>query len=242
MQTIQRITIPTPCNQSWQDMTPENNGRHCTQCSKVVSDFTKMTDSQIINYLATGSNICGRIDQKQLMAINRQLLTEGVSPSSRFKGWVLAIGLLGSMSFFKANAQTKPAVKQITETTPINYYIPITGVRPPADPVIIKGIVLDEINQPIPGALIIIVHITVAQTDVSGKFIIPKEYGMQQFYVSFIGYITQIVTIDNTMSVYQIKLKEVQQMLGEVVIIKRASFIKRTYNRYIRRPIYRLFK
>ena len=34
--------IPNPCHEDWNKMTPEDKGRHCSVCDKVVIDFTKM--------------------------------------------------------------------------------------------------------------------------------------------------------------------------------------------------------
>ncbi len=244
MQNIQHISIPTPCHQSWQDMTPVNESRNCSHCSKTVTDFTAMTNSQIINYLATSSNVCGRIDQQRLNAINQQLQVEEVSITGKFKGWTLAIGLLGSMAFFKADAQTKPAVEQIVNKSPVRCDEPMLGkiAYAPVSIRVIKGIVMDENNQPLPGVTIFANQNIATQSDVAGKFTLHVSLGVQQFKVSFIGYVAQIVTVDNSNIVYQIKLKEVPQMLGEVVIMKRPSFIKRTYYRYIKKPIYKLFK
>ena len=111
MQNIQHISIPTPCHQSWQDMAPVNEDRNCSHCSKIVIDFTIMTNNEIITYLTTSSNVCGRLNQQQLNAINQQLQIEDLSFTYRFKAWIVAIGLLRSMSFFKAEAQTKPVVE-----------------------------------------------------------------------------------------------------------------------------------
>ena len=47
--------IPHPCHEDWNAMTDsetsEERGRHCDVCSKVVVDFTKMSDAEMIDYL-----------------------------------------------------------------------------------------------------------------------------------------------------------------------------------------------
>lgn len=56
------ITIPKPCHEDWNQMTPEAKGRLCDKCCKVVVDFTKKTVNEIADFLNanTGQRICGR--------------------------------------------------------------------------------------------------------------------------------------------------------------------------------------
>lgn len=67
-----KLRINEPCNQKWSEMTPENNGMFCSQCSKTIIDFTKMTDFELINYFKQNSNVCGRFYDFQL---NREIQT-----------------------------------------------------------------------------------------------------------------------------------------------------------------------
>jgi hypothetical protein len=45
------VTIPNPCHENWELMTPQEQGRHCKVCNKVVTDFTTMSNEEIIRYL-----------------------------------------------------------------------------------------------------------------------------------------------------------------------------------------------
>ena len=49
-------------------MTPSGNGRYCSVCSKVVVDFTKMSDEEMKDYFTTYSeqNACGSFYTQQL--------------------------------------------------------------------------------------------------------------------------------------------------------------------------------
>jgi hypothetical protein len=49
-------------------MMPQNQGRFCTSCQLVVTDFTKMDDQEIINYFRTHQKekICGHFRSDQL--------------------------------------------------------------------------------------------------------------------------------------------------------------------------------
>ena len=61
-----KIKIPNLCNEDWNNMTPNENGRFCDTCKLTVVDFTKMGDEQIKNYLLNNGHVCGRFDCTQV--------------------------------------------------------------------------------------------------------------------------------------------------------------------------------
>lgn len=66
-----KLTIPKPCHENWETMTPAEKGRFCSVCSKTVRDFTVASDNEIIHvFSANPENICGKFDESQL---NRDL-------------------------------------------------------------------------------------------------------------------------------------------------------------------------
>lgn len=66
-----KITIPTPCHENWEAMTPEEKGRFCSVCSKTVRNFTVATDDEIIDVFSNSTEeICGNFYESQL---NRNL-------------------------------------------------------------------------------------------------------------------------------------------------------------------------
>jgi TonB-dependent SusC/RagA subfamily outer membrane receptor len=66
-----KLTIPKPCHENWETMTPEEKGRFCSVCSKTVRDFTVDSDDEIVDVFAnTSDNICGKFNESQL---NRDL-------------------------------------------------------------------------------------------------------------------------------------------------------------------------
>lgn len=60
------ISLSFECNEDWNKMVPMDRGRHCQACNKVVTDFTSMTDTEIITYLLQNKNSCGRFKPTQL--------------------------------------------------------------------------------------------------------------------------------------------------------------------------------
>lgn len=64
-----KISIPKPCNENWNSMKPNKNGRFCDSCDKIVIDFTKMNNPEIQNYFTENSNnerICGYFKFNQI--------------------------------------------------------------------------------------------------------------------------------------------------------------------------------
>lgn len=106
MARIKSINITKPCEEPWQQMTPVDDGRHCQSCCKRVTDFSVMSDKDIINYLGRQSNVCGRFDGNQLRRINHQLKSNGQS-NGLFKKIGLAAAVVMAIPFARINAQTK---------------------------------------------------------------------------------------------------------------------------------------
>jgi hypothetical protein len=87
------IQINQPCHEDWNKMNPTKNGRHCESCSKIVVDFSNMTDAEIILVLSQKSTTCGRFKPEQLQ---RPLLAEK-SHNSKSRWHILAAASLGAM-------------------------------------------------------------------------------------------------------------------------------------------------
>jgi CarboxypepD_reg-like domain len=63
-----QLSIPTPCHENWDNMTPVQQGKFCDSCQKQVIDFSNMSDREIATFFkkpSTGS-VCGRFMQDQL--------------------------------------------------------------------------------------------------------------------------------------------------------------------------------
>lgn len=61
-----RIENTFRCNQDWDTMKSIEGGKYCSSCSKILVDFTQMTNEEIVNYLQNNSHACGRILTSQL--------------------------------------------------------------------------------------------------------------------------------------------------------------------------------
>lgn len=62
------ISIPKSCTEDWNNMTQTEQGKHCASCNKVVIDFTKMTDSEMVKYLIANKEkkLCGNFYRTQV--------------------------------------------------------------------------------------------------------------------------------------------------------------------------------
>ncbi len=103
-----KIKIPEPCHENWNKMTPTDKGRFCSSCEKEVVDFTAMSKNEIQQYFInkTTEATCGRIQNKQLVEINREEIT-----TSRFspKPWWIAAAtflFIVKPGFSQGNAQS----------------------------------------------------------------------------------------------------------------------------------------
>jgi hypothetical protein len=62
-------SIQKPCTEDWGKMSPEQQGRHCQVCCKTVVDFSKKSDTEIVDFLKANAEkkICGRFRSEQLV-------------------------------------------------------------------------------------------------------------------------------------------------------------------------------
>lgn len=62
-----QLRIASPCSEQWNEMPPNDKGRHCAHCQKTVIDFTGMTDAELFAFFSKQQgSVCGRFNSKQL--------------------------------------------------------------------------------------------------------------------------------------------------------------------------------
>lgn len=82
------ISIPNPCNENWDNMSPETNGRFCSSCEQIVVDFTKMSDQEILDFISKSQQkVCGRFknEQVQKSGFNIQTYLSGLYANAYLK-------------------------------------------------------------------------------------------------------------------------------------------------------------
>lgn len=184
-----QLTIPTPCHENWDGMTPSEKGKFCGSCQKQVIDFSNMSDRQVAQFFkkpSTGS-VCGRFMSDQL---DRAIEI----PKKRIP-WLKYFFQIALPAFFvsKAGAQTKtmgtiaaPIPKDTIQKPNIKQPIVMGRLPKPVciKPVLgdtikvgvftvkipeIKGRVVDEFGDPVPFASI--------QTGLPNYFVQADELG-----------------------------------------------------------------
>jgi len=80
------FSVPVPCHENWNNMTPNEQGRFCSSCQKDVVDFTKMSEYELILYFKNiNQNTCGRFRNDQL---NKEMLLEQPKKLNWFKYFI----------------------------------------------------------------------------------------------------------------------------------------------------------
>ena len=120
--------IPHPCHEDWNAMTDsetsEERGRHCDVCSKVVVDFTKMSDAEMIDYLQQHSKqkICGHFRNEQLYQAEKLEINLATIPTNLSYRKYFTIALLIAFTSFglvscKTNSGRTVGKIEVVDTT-----------------------------------------------------------------------------------------------------------------------------
>jgi hypothetical protein len=202
-----QITIPSPCHEKWQDMTPAEKGRFCASCQRVVHDFTRSSDREIASVLTKESNACGRF-------LSTQLDRDLVIHKEKSTMWMAASAAV--VSFLSLGTNETIAQNPATEQLPSAEYGDMLGKVGPASSVITGG-VYDEEGMPIPGVDIKVEGTNEsAQTDLDGEYSIHGQKG-QVLLISYDGFKTAKITIGSSTTIY-ITLKE-ENLKEELIIM-----------------------
>lgn len=131
----QHFSVPSPCSEDWDSMTPTIKGAFCKKCTSEVHDLTNSPLSKIRLLLSESVNesICVRIKSSQLNALNDEVAAwYQPNPTFNHRLFLFSLFLVFGMSVFNGSAQTNQIAKQLQTT---HQQIQETG-----------GSVSDEIN------------------------------------------------------------------------------------------------
>jgi hypothetical protein len=68
------FSIPEPCSENWNEMTPNEKGAFCQKCSNDVYDVSNMSNSEIIQMISSEKNVpCMRMKPSQERTLNTDL-------------------------------------------------------------------------------------------------------------------------------------------------------------------------
>ena len=169
------LSIPQPCSESWDAMTPTATGRHCSACAKTVVDFTLKTDAELLAYFAQpGSNTCGRFWDDQLA---RPLRVPGPPlPNSRWRTWLAAVAAVWGLR--EATAKPAAAHPPVAAHPPKKAGRAVPATARPA--LQIRGVVRDAAtNEPLPGVAVFLkAENRNTITDSAGRFRLRVPAGL----------------------------------------------------------------
>ncbi len=61
-----QLSIPAPCSMPWEEMQSVDSGnRHCSSCNKVITDFTVMSDEEVVQFFLKNKRACGKLREDQ---------------------------------------------------------------------------------------------------------------------------------------------------------------------------------
>lgn len=181
------ISIESPCSEKFRNFEPRNQGGYCNSCQKVVIDFTKMSDREILNYFDRQINkTCGVFLESQLkMYSDSQSLPK--LKTNRFVSGIFGFSLFSLLSFNHGYSQEKSTgnetVKIEKEIEEQNMDSSDVNTKYQ-----IKGIVSDEMG-PLPGANVVLRGKQIGiQTDLDGTFTFPQRLQVGDILViSYLG-------------------------------------------------------
>ena len=159
------FNIPKPCSQDWDTMTATNQGKHCSECNKVVYDFSQMDDNELLTFFqqkVIGG--CGRFHNSQL---HREILPQNSRRHyilSRFNK--LAAAFLTVLSF-KNMAKAEIKLPNFITVLDSNYK---GKVQNDSGKIVITGIIRDMEGMPLGNAKVLFDSNQVAVTGKDGKF------------------------------------------------------------------------
>ena len=217
------ISIPAPCHEKWEAMSPTNKGRFCASCQKNVVDFTKASDRQVAAAFRESDNLCGRFLKSQL---ERDLII----PKEKNKLWVAASAAVVTLLTIGNNQMFAQSPANIEQTEGKTEGVDATTLQLKK----IEGIVIDEEGFLVPGVTVKIKSSNTlgTQTDLDGRFTIEAAAGDILIF-SYLGMSNQekIVTADNS---YNITLNEsgYEEQMDSIVVggsFARPSFFGRIF-------------
>ena len=210
------LSIPQPCHEDWDKMTPTEKGRHCQSCQKEVVDFTAMSDQQILDLFSKNKNgLCGRFRTDQL---DRQMLLRTTTSSTPWaKAGMLAASLLLAVPVL---GQQQTGVK--TEQLVKDLVTPNSRLKQS-----INGTVTDEMGEPLIAASILIKGTNKGTiTDLDGRFQLDGVVKNDTVVVSYVGYKSKEISLSTVdRKFFNISLKE-GIMLQEAVVTAYGTCVK----------------
>jgi hypothetical protein len=119
MQKYLEISIPEPCHENWDAMSPTAQGRFCGSCQKEVVDFSGKTDTEILAFFEKYESPCIRIETHRLDKPLVPLYTYPM-PRTPYRWYrpLITAALIATLSVANVYAQGAPIPPKTEQTHP----------------------------------------------------------------------------------------------------------------------------
>ena len=217
------LSIPTPCAEKWGNFAPAINGGFCNSCSKVVVDFTKMSDSEILNFFtAQQAHTCGRFRADQLKTYSAPALLK-VTPGMK----LLKVGFVSLLLLLVSKQGTAQTITTKAKMVTVQHLL--GRVAQPNDAPALDQIIRGTVKSSEDGSTLSGVNISLkgsavgVVSDTNGSFEFPQQLKEGDVLVfSFIGLNTKEYSVpkkNNEDSVIVMSMQMCDMvMMGEVTI------------------------
>lgn len=214
------LTIKKPCSAKFDEFQTTAIGGFCNLCQKEVIDFTKMSDSEILQYFKNGQkNTCGRFRETQLKTYSEVIPSKKKLNFNLLGAGLISFSLVSLLSANNSNAQHLEQSTTIQKPQKENIEKKSTNAQANSNEYIVAGVVIDEDKIPLPGVVVVLKGSNIGvNTDIDGKFRFPKPLKDGDTLIfSFVGYVSEeLKVLKKNSDSANIILKMDTQVMGEV--------------------------
>lgn len=188
------ISIPKPCNENWDAMSPEEQGKHCAKCNIVVRDFSAMSNEEILDYLKQDKKTkCAKIRTEQVLDV--------FNMSKKVKKFLYALAI---------------CFLPFTALTSASLLIP-TEANAQENPGGLDGKIFNDKGEPLPFAVIIVeqdgIQKKVTKSDINGNYKLkPLAKGYYTLKVERLGY--------TSLEIKEVEVKSGESLMKNITIKK----------------------
>ena len=190
-----KISIPEPCHEDWNKMTPNEKGRFCDSCEKTIIDFSNYSKTELAKRINSGENMCGRFKPEQLntpLNYHGPLYLKGAN-------WILSLAGLVAVSapvLSQSSVIQSSALSELLENKD-EYFVS----EPDKDTLVLKSTVRDAMTgEGLPFALVQVKGQSkrFTETDINGKFRLAVKNNMEviTLVITRNAYDTKEVVVD----------------------------------------------
>ena len=224
------LSIPEPCHENWNQMSPNEQGRFCNSCAKTVVDFSIMTDAQLLFYFENlkNENVCGHLYEDQLER-SIQALPQPRKKIFAYWQYVIAFFMIlskGQQAKAQGRVTGEMVVKPDTIKKPSDIHIRLGKIRSQPLPANTKAIgaalpqyfITDEKDQPIANTSVqLLPQGNWLVSDSTGKINLGKDHQVERLVVSAVGFVERTVILKD-LTGNNIQLAYAKNVLGEVSV------------------------